>query len=816
MKKYFTFNLCVLLSSLIFLSNTQKANGANQIQEKRAISTEWNPMGPYDVGSRTRAIFIDPINPNRLFAGSTTGGLFKSEDNGMNWVSVNDYLDNSNITAVAVNSTGIIVYGTGEGHFLTPDGTLYGFPFRFSGNGIYKSLDSGKTFQNIIDSKGWGNVSSIAVNGKNFYVATENGIYTSENGLNWLRINVGIFKEIKVDINGNLFANGNTGIVKSSDKGISWKTIIKHQHSENRMSVGISPQDANYLYVLTIYGTIYQSKDNGESFTEIIDSDRVISTNDYLSSVNTLCIAVNPNDKEHVAFGFSRLFEWKKTKGITILDADSRPNKKYLPKPKHILIWQNNSLFIGTDFGIFQSNAELSAFESRNKGYNTFQMHSFAADYNENIVAGTTNGNYYISNKNAHSIDPSYDYIAFACDISIKDHSKIFTSKYYGYVNRSNDFGKTNSCFWDNRIIKSLMNIYNTDNLCDYRLYPSDNVSLKSNFTLWEHPSKEENKSRLFLFIDNEIWMAEGVTDFSKTPTWYLIAKLKNDNLLKLKKMVVTNDGASLFFIVDNKLSRIDGLNTAIYNPLSPELSIPSGISITNLISNLSDNRPINSIQLNPNNNNVAILTIGSLTGNNSRIFKGENMLDSSTFTDISSDIPNVPIYDGLITYYNENTMLVATEIGLYATDNGGASWINQSTKNNNLPKVPTVFLRQYYFPFKNQGVIYLGTSGRGIYQNKQYVSAIKETQKTTENDLKVYPQPATNGLKLDFNTPNNDVVNIKIVNIMGTVVFSKKEEPSAGPNSLELDVSNLNAGIYILVIEGNSFAKNKTIIISR
>jgi len=139
----------------------------------------WTSRGPSNIGGRTRSLIIHPNDRNTLFAGSVSGGIWKSTNGGTTWNVINDRLPNLAIGSLAFDPKNpqIIYAGTGEGVF---NGDAIG------GIGIYKSTDGGNTWAIMPSTQGWDNVCRIAVSPVNTSVILVSkrygGVLRSTNG----------------------------------------------------------------------------------------------------------------------------------------------------------------------------------------------------------------------------------------------------------------------------------------------------------------------------------------------------------------------------------------------------------------------------------------------------------------------------------------------------------------------------------------------------------------------------------------------------------------------------------------------------------
>ena len=109
----------------------------------------WVHRGPYNVGGRTRALAMDVLDENILFAGGASGGMFRSTDGGLSWSMTTDPNQLHNVTCVSQDrregKENIWYFGSGEltGSSASGGGAYYG------GNGIYKSIDGGLSWDSL-------------------------------------------------------------------------------------------------------------------------------------------------------------------------------------------------------------------------------------------------------------------------------------------------------------------------------------------------------------------------------------------------------------------------------------------------------------------------------------------------------------------------------------------------------------------------------------------------------------------------------------------------------------------------------------------
>ena len=109
--------------------------------------------------------------------------------------------------------------------------------------------------------------------------------------------------------------------------------------------------------------------------------------------------------------------------------------------------------------------------------------------------------------------------------------------------------------------------------------------------------------------------------------------------------------------------------------------------------------------------------------------------------------------------------------------------------------------LRQQYLPGVNKGVVYVGTHGRGIFKSSNTSSVFDYTNDDSDdvNMLSIYPNPAESFINLELSSDIN-VYDVSIIDLMGKEVYN-----SSSLSSTRIDISSLEVGNYIIVVNSDS-----------
>jgi photosystem II stability/assembly factor-like uncharacterized protein len=321
--KRFLWTLLASLLVLIFCF----ALSAQQYDPAMYQELRWRMIGPFR-GGRTVAISGVPGHPNIFYMAPNNGGVWKTTDFGRTWNPIFDDQPTGSIGALAVapSNPDTIYVGSGEG-LRRPDLSV--------GDGIYKSIDAGRTWRHL-GLRDAQQISSIIVDPKDpnrLFVAAqghpygpnpERGIFRSlDGGQTFQKVlykdeNVGgmdlvfdprnsqvIFASMWASrrppwTTGLGLSGPGSGLFKSTDGGNNWRQLTKGLPGEaegiGRIGPAVSPSDPDRMYAWVNAkknSGIYHSDDAGESWQQVNDEERVWGRGDDFG-----CVRVDPINKD--------------------------------------------------------------------------------------------------------------------------------------------------------------------------------------------------------------------------------------------------------------------------------------------------------------------------------------------------------------------------------------------------------------------------------------------------------------------------------------------------------------------------------------
>lgn len=260
-----------------FLKQLRAKQAAKTTAKSSVEDLEWVARGPFNISGRTRAFAMDVRDENVLLAGSVSGGLWRSIDQGLTWTQLDIGDAPPNVSCIAQDTRpgkeDTWYIGTGEGAGQSPsDGGAF-----YTGNGVYKSDDNGMTWRSLeatasnspqVFEDFWDITWRIVTNPANMeqdelFVATYGSIYRSvDGGETWTielgqHVNNAPDAEVAITSTGVVYAtlhindNFDGGIWRSAD-GDNWTNILPPDFpaTYSRIAIGINPSNENEVYFL--------------------------------------------------------------------------------------------------------------------------------------------------------------------------------------------------------------------------------------------------------------------------------------------------------------------------------------------------------------------------------------------------------------------------------------------------------------------------------------------------------------------------------------------------------------------------------------
>jgi photosystem II stability/assembly factor-like uncharacterized protein len=208
-------------------------------------------IGPANMSGRTVDIAVVEKDPYTIYAATSTGGVWRSKDNGTTWAPVFENETSHAVGTISIFQPNPEILWVGTGERANRQSVSWG-------DGIYKSTDAGKTWTNVglRDSRHIGRIATHPSNPEVVWVAAM----------------------------GNLFApNKERGLLKTTDGGKTWRNTLFLDEDTGVVDVAVDPGDPSIVYAAshqrrrTAYGyhgggkgaALWKSVDGGETFRKL-------------------------------------------------------------------------------------------------------------------------------------------------------------------------------------------------------------------------------------------------------------------------------------------------------------------------------------------------------------------------------------------------------------------------------------------------------------------------------------------------------------------------------------------------------------------
>lgn len=623
---------------------------------------DWALSGPTNIEGRITALAIHPTNENIVYAGAANGGLWISTDFCQSWFGIFDHQNTASIGAIAIDPQhpGTLYCGTGEANSLRS---------YYPGSGVYKSTDGGMSWAliGLDDSYSIGQIAINPMNPAVVYVAavgslrkptSQRGIFKSTDGGTTWQQNLFVADSVgAIDVvvdpadPSRVFAamwertrredyikygGSMTALYRSTNGGDTWDVVNggfpSNESTLGRISLDISRNHPNVMYALTAYASgtsrgLYRSTDAGVTWTLINAS--VASSSSY-AWFNRIC-KVHPFNPSTVYCG--GLDMQKSTNGgstFSYLD-ESHVDQHAVA----FSLSDSNRVVIGNDGGIdYSTNRGLTWFHSESLPITQFYAGEISP-HDPDVILGGTQDNGTVRTLTG-SLDDWYDIYygdGFVCRIDHQTPSRVYASYQYGGLGYSVDGG---SSFSDGTngldlTYTNWMTPYTMDKHVAQTLYAGTSAIYKSTdgMASWTAISPD--------LSEPHIQLMGTITTIDVSASDPQVIYCGTDNA----RVWVTTDGGDNWDEISDTLPR----------------------------------RWVTRVTIHPDSANVCYVTLSGykVDTTGSHIYRTEDF--GGTWTSIAGDLPDAPVNDILIDPQKFDRLYIATDMGVFFTDDQGVNW---------------------------------------------------------------------------------------------------------------------------------------------
>jgi hypothetical protein len=722
----------------------------NMRVEAKAVNLNWEERGPYNVGGRTKAIMWDPndVGNTKVWAGAASGGLWFNDDitsSSSEWEAVDDLMENLSVTAIAYDptNTNTMYIGTGEGHII---GSV-------RGAGMLKSTNGGSSWTHMIPGNGFHDTESdfhyvndilVVDEGGNdvIYVATQESLneYTysgyaksGERGL-WRSTDGGVtftqylsgfsIGDLEIDSNGRIYAgtardltNAYNAQIFYSDNGTTW-TLAHDFGGGDRVELAIAPSDPDVIYAVaanggTVLGLVqatdavatptfwtsrtvpnHSDPNNGAGNCAALSCSTNGDFTRDSQAFYDLILKVDPTNSDRVWVGGIDLHvstnggsSWAAKTSWVDINGFGCSCLPYVHADQHVLEFNpadNTELLSGNDGGVFFSsnaNATTPSWAMRNNRYNVTQFYGGAihstAGTNQFLAGAQDNGSQYfngtgmITTTEASGGDGAY------CNIDQDEPQYQWTQYVYNTYYRSTNsgvsfgsqinLGSSTGRFINPSVYDDVQDImYAARNANQYLRWTNPQTGSTANSVSANFGGHQVSALTVSPNISHRVYFGTGNSSINGT-------------------------GSGNIYYVDNA-------NTG--TSVTPVAITGSGFPANSYVS---------CIAVEDGDENHIVVTFSNYGV--SSVWETED--GGSNWTAIEGNLPDMPVRWAIIHPEDPNRILLATELGVWSTDDTNAASTDwQPHSDENFPHVRTDMLKVRASDLEMIAI----THGRGLW----------------------------------------------------------------------------------------------------
>jgi photosystem II stability/assembly factor-like uncharacterized protein len=654
----------------------------------------WVNVGPKNIGGRVTALGVDPNDPLHLWLGTADGGVWTSSDEGATWTPVFDDQGTLSIGALATHPTDsdTVYVGTGEDN---------GGGFSFDGEGIFKTTDGGASWSNLglAEVRRVGRIAIdpsdpdrvfVAAGGDWFNKDIHRGIYRStDGGQSWSNF-AAIWQRYSFGT-GWYVGGVNSAIWRSLDGGDTWTKLatgLPSGSNVGRIGLAIAPSNPSVVFAVIIDDPgvligVYRSLDGGDTWVK--RNGPLLPQ--FLSSYGYYFGQIRVDPDSETTVYLLDLSIWRSTNG----GGPWTPVSGSIHVDQHDLIVEpGDRILTGNDGGFYRSPDNTSSW-IHSVDLPITQFYDLCIDNldTDRRFGGTQDNG---TNRTVTGGDSDWTNVlggdGMQCEVDYTDSNKVYAESQFGNIARSTDGGDS--------FVSATSGIDPAERANWVTPITLDPVTPSTLYTGFQKVYRSVDSAVSWTAISPDLTNGPGHgIDVSGDPDW----RTQQNHLENLIEGTITVVNISP---VDTDViwAGTDDGNVWVTDDAGANWGQvnPPGLSLW-----------VTDVAPDPFDADTAYLTVtGYREGDRLPYIRTTADLGQS-WTDITSNLPQVPLNAVVADPSAQARLLVASDLGVHVSNNGGVSW---SMMSGGIPALVVLDLVIH----DASRTLYAGTHARSIY----------------------------------------------------------------------------------------------------